>query len=149
MLPMTRNNYFNAMSYMPSLFNDIFNDSFISHPAHTQNAAPQLNVSESDKNYTLEIAMPGVTKEMTSIELTAEGTLIVKAETKKENEETAAENKKWLRREFGFTSYTQSFTLPEDIDRDAIKATVSDGVLSVVIPKKEPAPAVNKTIEIK
>ena len=140
---MTRNIYYDPMTFVPSLLNGIIGT--INNTANTKTGRPAMNMAEDDKGYTIDIAMPGLTKEMVKIELTGEGDLAVKVEKNSEKEE----EKKYLRKGFELHNYEETFTLPEDVDKEGIKATVSDGILSIAMPKKEkePEPA-NKVIEI-
>ena len=141
---MTKNEYRNATEIFPSLLGQFFNTAFDA-AGQGQKGYASVNLTEDDNAYTLDIAMAGVTKEMTHIELTSEGELVVKVEKKKD----AEEGKKWLRHEFGVKDYEQTFSLADDIDKEDIKATVSNGIISVHLAKKaeEPRPA-NTAIEI-
>jgi len=134
---------------MPSLFDELFDTTF---PAarRAQASSPAINVSESDKAYTVALAVPGMTKDMANVQLTEDGNLMVKIETKKQDEQKSEDGKRWLRREWGYSSYSQSFSLPDDVDREGIEATVSDGVLHIQLPKKaaEALPS-SRQIEVK
>ncbi len=100
-------------------------------------AAPAVNVKENEKAYIMDIAAPGLKKEFCRINIDADGNLNVKLEDKFEHKD---ENKKehYLRREFSYCNYEQSFALPENADKDHINAKVEDGVLEVEIPKLTP-----------
>ncbi len=130
MLPVIKNY---RSTWMPSVF-DFFNENF---PAMHHATSPAINVSESEKDYKLEFAVPGITKDMTNVQLTADGNLMVKIESKKENEEKSDDGKRWLRREFSYHTYSQVFSLPTDVDSEAISASVNDGVLNIEMPKKK------------
>lgn len=149
MLPMFSNNYRNSMSFMPAFFNDFFNDSFPEmRQVHT--TSPAINVTESDKDYKLDLAVPGTTKNDYHINITEDGNLMVSLEKEQKKEEKGDEKRRWLRREFSYQKFSQAFTLPDDVERDKIEATVNDGVLTVVLPKKaqEALPS-SRQIEIK
>ena len=149
MTPVKRNNYPSVMGFMPSLFGNLFNSTFNDFAGSMQTTAPAMNMTESDKEYKIDIAMPGITKDMAKVELSGENQLSIKVEKKTENEEKSEDSKRWIRREFGFTSYEQTFTLPDDVKKEDIKAAVNDGVLSIELPKQEPAPVPeNKIITI-
>ena len=96
--------------------------------------APAVNVKESAKDYTMEIAAPGIKKEFCRVHIDNEGNLVVAIENKLEHKE---EDKKerYLRREFSYTNYQQSYSLPENIDKDNIAAKVENGVLYICLPK--------------
>jgi len=149
MLPMFSNNYRNAMNFMPAFFNDFFNDSFPEmRQVHT--TSPAINVTESDKDYKLDLAVPGTTKKDYHINITEDGNLMISLEKEQKTEEKSDEKRRWLRREFSYQKFSQAFTLPDDVEREKIEATVNDGVLTVVLPKKaqEALPS-SRQIEIK
>lgn len=101
---------------------------------------PRANTKENEKEYVVELLMPGIKKENISINLEKEVLTIV-AENKKEHEE------KYSFREFG-GNYKRSFTLPEDVNADSISASYADGILKVTLPKVEKAPEISRQIEI-
>lgn len=141
MLPVMRN------TWMPEVFNDFFDTDFM---PRTNATAPAINVKETEHDYTVELAAAGMKKDDFNINIDADGNLHIKMEKKSEKKE---EEKKehYLRREFSYSNYQQSYTLPEDADREKISAKVADGVLEVEIPKlapKEEAKA-TKNIEVK
>ena len=127
MLPVMRN------SWMPEVFNDFFDTDFM---PRTNATAPAINVKETEHEYTVELAAPGMKKDDFNINVDNDGNLHIKMEQKNEKKD---ENKKehYLRREFSYTSYRQSYTLPDNVDADKIEANVADGVLKVVLPKVE------------
>jgi HSP20 family protein len=115
--------------------------------------APAVNVKESDKEYTMEVAAPGLKKEYCRVNIDNDGNLNVKIENKFENkEESKKEDKKthYLRREFSYSNYEQSYTLPEDVDKEHISAKVENGILTVVLPRltKEEEKKNERKIEI-
>lgn len=122
----------NNNNWMSNFFDDFFDTDWMPRMNAT---APAVNVKESDKEYEMEIAAPGLKKEFCRIGIDENGNLEVKMENKFEKEQ---ENKKqhYLRREFNYTNYEQSYTLPDDVDKDGISACVNDGVLHIVMPKK-------------
>lgn len=126
MTPVTRKN-----QWLPDVFNDFFDTDFMSRTSAT---APAINVKESDADYEVEVAAPGLTKEDFNVHLNQDGDLNIKMESKKE---TKDEDKKshYLRREFAYSKFEQTLILPEDVDKDAISAKVADGVLTVTLPK--------------
>jgi len=109
--------------------------------------APAVNVKEDDKAYTMEVAAPGIKKEYCRVSLNEEGNLNISIENKMEHKE---EDKKqhYLRREFSYTNYQQSYALPDDVVKDKITASVADGILTVTLPKVQKEATVSKTIEI-
>lgn len=128
MMPMMRNS-----AWLPTVFNDIFDSNFIPKANCT---APAINVKETDKGYTVELAAPGLKKEDFNVHINDEGNLIVKMEQKQENKEED-KNARYLRREFSYSKFEQALILPDDVDKNKIAAKVEHGVLTVELPKQE------------
>lgn len=142
MLLARRNN--SVSNWLDSWFNDnFFNTSLMPHMSAT---APAVNVKESATAYTMEVAAPGLKKDMVKMNIDKDGYLNVSIENKDEKKE-----EHYLRREFSYSSYSQSYALPEDADQEKISAEVSDGVLKIEIPKtaKEEKKDDVKHIEVK
>ncbi len=140
----------NSNNWLSNAFDDFFHTDWTPKMNAT---APAVNVKESDKAYTMEIAAPGLKKEYCRINIDKDGYLSVKIENKFENkEEDKKEGKKehYLRREFSYSNYEQSYTLPDDVDREHISAKVENGILSIELPKlpKQEAPEAVRKIEI-
>ena len=126
MMPMMRTN-----SWIPTVFNDLFYSDLMPKVNQT---APAINVKESDKAYTVELAAPGMKKEDFNVHINDEGNLVVKLESKQEHKEED-KNTRYLRREFSYTKFEQTLILPDDVKKDAISAKVENGVLTVELPK--------------
>ncbi len=126
MTPANRKN-----SWLPDVFNDFFDTDFM---PRTNATAPAINVKESEVDYEVELAAPGMTKEDFNVHLNQDGDLTIKMEKKAENKE---EDKKahYLRREFAYSKFEQTLILPDDVDKNNISARVADGVLTVTLPK--------------
>lgn len=136
----------NRNSWMPEVFNDFFNNDFMTRANAT---APAINVKESDREYTVELAAPGLKKEDFNVNIDRDGNLHIHMESKNESKE---EDKKshYLRREFSYSKFEQTLLLPDDVDKDGIEAKVNDGVLTVSLPKLENvAEKTVKQIEVK
>ena len=133
-------------SWFPTLFSDFVNNDEMPRVNCT---APAVNVMESEKAYTMELAAPGIKKEYCRINLDEEGNLSVAIENKMEHKE---EEKKqhYLRREFSYSNYEQTYTLPEDVKRHDIQAKVENGILTITLPKvtKEEKQKNTRAIEI-
>ncbi len=125
----------NNSNWLTNFFDDNFFDTDLM--TRFNGTAPAVNVKETDKEYTMEIASPGLKKEFVRVDLDDEGNLNVALENKMEHKE---EKKKehYLRREFAYSNYQQSYVLPEDVDREKISAKVNDGVLTIELPKLSP-----------
>ena len=102
-----------------------------------QFASPAVNIKETDADFEIEIAAPGMTKEDFSIRVDNDEELVIALEKKHEHKDEK-KNENYLRREFSYTSYHQAFTLPDNIDVEAIKAGMVNGVLEITLPKKTP-----------
>ena len=139
----------NSNSWFPTLFDEFFNNDWMPKMKAT---APAVNVKEDAKAYTMEVAAPGIKKEFCRINIDADGNLALAIENKLEHKEENKEDKKehYLRREFCYSNYQQTFTLPDDVDKEKIAAKVEDGVLTITLPKvsKEEIKQAQRQIEI-
>ena len=103
----------------------------------------------------MEVAVPGIKKEYVRVSLDADGNLNLAIENKlehKEEEPKKEEHKEhYLRREFSYSNYQQTYTLPDDVDKTKIAAKVADGILTITLPKmtKEDEKKSGRAIEIK
>lgn len=112
----------------------------------TSRTAPAMNVQEYETEYVVELAAPGMRKEDFELNINGEGDLKIRMERKVQEQPQHA---RYLRREFAYSNFEKTLTLPDDVDRDKIGATVADGVLTVHLPKVNPAAAqVARQIEI-
>ena len=136
---------YNNQNWLPSIFNDFFDNDWMVRANAT---APAINVIESEKEYKVEVAAPGMTKEDFKIQLSDNNELVISMEKKNETKE--GEEKKYLRREFSYAKFEQSLVLPDDVEKDRISANVTNGVLTIDLPKRTPEEKakVNKVIEI-
>jgi HSP20 family protein len=123
----------------PSIWNDLFNDSFFKNTNLNEASItmPAVNIKENPENYIIELAAPGKKKEDFKIQLD-HNLLTISSEDKNE---TTEENKEdnYTRREYYYKSFSRSFTLPDAADGENISANYKDGVLNVIISKKEEA----------
>lgn len=142
MVPKTKNNSGN----LPAFFNSYWNDDFFNN--FFDGGVPATNVVENKKAFKIDISTPGLEKEDFNIEVN-KNILTISAEKEIKNEDKS-EDEKILRHEFGYTSFSRSFSIPEGIDTEHITATQKGGVLQIVLPKmdKEKEDKVKK-IEIK
>ena len=148
MLLVRRNNYSNWL-------NDWFDNSFFDteEVPQTRTTVPAINVKETCDEYIMEVAVPGLKKEWVRINVTNEGLLHLAIENKMEHKEEHKEKDKharYLRREFSYSNYEQTYVLPDDADRNKISAKVADGVLTIDIPKELKAEEKTlKSVEVK
>jgi HSP20 family protein len=99
--------------------------------------SPAVNIIESKDNYRIEVAAPGLDKADFRINV-ENNVLTISAEKEEKNEE---KDEQFMRREFNYSTFSRSFTLPESLDAEKISANHNSGVLNVVIPKREEAKA--------
>lgn len=135
----------NRNSWLPEVFNDLFENDFTPRNVST---APAINVKETQTAYTVELAAPGLKKEDFMVNINAEGNLVVKMEQHDEKKDEDR-NSHYLRREFSFSKFEQTLILPDDVDKEGIKAKMEHGVLTVTLPKIVKTEAkVSRTIDI-
>jgi HSP20 family protein len=96
---------------------------------------PAVNVRETNDSYRVEVAAPGLKKEDFKVNI-ENNTLIISSEKESRKEE---EQERFTRKEFSYTSFQRSFTLPETTDPEKIEAKYENGILNIRIPKKEMA----------
>ena len=137
-------------NWLSNAFDDFFNTDWMPRMNST---APAVNVKENKDEYEMQLAAPGLKKEYCRISIDDEGNLNVKIENKFENKEENKKDEKkehYLRREFSYSNYEQSYTLPEDVDKEKISAKVEDGILNITLPKlaKEEEKKAQRKIEI-
>jgi HSP20 family protein len=123
---------------VPGIFDSFFNDSYLPRFFDWEGSAeksyvPAVNVEETEKEYRIEVAAPGLEKDDIKVSVD-NGVLTITSEKKTENEE---KKDTYIRREFGYTSFCRSFTLPEEVDSEKISAKHKNGVLNIHIPKTE------------
>ena len=134
---------------LPNFVDEFFNDGFLTGfltPDHNwqNNWTPAVNVEETEKDYRIEVAAPGLEKNDIKVSVN-DGVLSVAYEKKSEKEE---KKDSYLRREFGYNSFSRSFTLPEETDVDKIIAQHRNGVLHITVPKAEAKVVPSREIKI-
>ncbi|MBS1612758.1 MAG: Hsp20/alpha crystallin family protein [Bacteroidetes bacterium] len=115
-------------SFFENEFQNVNRKEFFKTPA-------LVNVKDTEAAYIIDVAAPGFNKEEISIKV-ENNLLTIKAEQKNETE---TKEEKYTRKEFNFSSFNRSFTLPKTVDADKIGAAYQNGILSVTLPKKEEA----------
>lgn len=124
----------NSQNWLPAVFNEMFDNDFML-PRTMARTAPAINVIESKDAYTVELAAPGMSKDDFKVTLNEDENLVIEIEKKAEKTQENKDQSRYLRREFSFTKFHQTLLLPEDVNREAIAATVENGVLTVALPK--------------
>ncbi|MGV0940117.1 MULTISPECIES: Hsp20/alpha crystallin family protein [Empedobacter] len=134
----------NRANYFPFGFENAMRPKFETF-VNSQNQFPAVNIKENEDSFEILLAAPGLNKEDFSIEID-ENILKISSEFK-QNEEVKEE--KFSRKEFNFSSFKRAFTLPETINEDKIEASYVNGILQLVLPKKEEAlPKEKRSIQI-
>lgn len=132
----------NSFSSVPSLLNDFFTDDwFNSSVANWKTAGttlPAVNVRETNDDFMIYVAAPGMKRDDFRVELD-NNILTISSELEDKHEEQD-KNGKFTRREFSYQSFQRSFSLPEHkVDGGKISAKYNDGILHVVVPKRDEA----------
>lgn len=129
---------FRNRDLFPSLFREFFDrdifDTF--NMAFNDSTLPAVNIKETRDEFVVEVAAPGMKKEDFKIEID-NNILMISAE--KEDRKEEGKEGQYTRQEFSYQSFKRTFTLPNTIEENNIKATYTDGILSIVLPKKEEA----------
>jgi HSP20 family protein len=120
-----------------------FSRGFPTFAGGTTELTPKMDVTETDKEFELTFELPGLEDKDVEVNV-ADSVLTVRGEKKAEKEQ---KDKNYRMTERSYGSFMRSVELPDGIDPDAIKATITKGVLKVCVPK--PAPAVTKKVDIK
>ena len=136
MLPMLRHR-----NFFPSIVDDFFgrdllpgNDVFDNQ---TGVSMPSVNIVEGKEDFRIEVAAPGLEKDDFKIDL--ENNVLTISSEKEESNEQHEDDNRYMRREFCYSSFRRAFSLPNTVDADKIEANHKNGVLSIVIPKREEA----------
>jgi HSP20 family protein len=132
-----RNENYPAVS---NFFNDFFNRDWLDWSnrnfSETNTTLPSVNIVEGGDSYEVNMAAPGLEKKDFKIELN-NGVLTISSEKKAENE--TKNGKQFTRKEYSYQSFSRSFTLPDTVESEKISAKYENGILKVVMPKKEVA----------
>ncbi|MEO8174111.1 MAG: Hsp20/alpha crystallin family protein [Sediminibacterium sp.] len=131
----------NLQNQLPRLFDDFFNrDIFnwgLTNYSDTNTTIPAVNIKETTESYEVEVAAPGMNKKDFTVQL--EGNILTISSEKEFNKEQD-DNVRYSVREFSYQSFSRTFTLQKDVvDTEKIQASYEDGVLHLLIPKREEA----------
>jgi HSP20 family protein len=125
------------------VFDSIFNDTFFNDRMVTR--VPAVNISETENNYHVELAAPGLKKEDFKLNLERNVLNIAVEQTASQEDN----QKNYSKREYSYNAFVRSFTLPESADDSQINASYTDGILRIDIAKREEAKILRRQIEIK
>ena len=120
-------------NYLPSLVSDFWGENLFPGFEQDWSLTPAVNIIENDQEFKIELAAPGLDKG--DFKVNVEKNILEISAEKKDEKETR--NKKYLRKEFSYSEFRRTFSLPSSVDTDKIVATHKDGVLAVEIPKKD------------
>jgi HSP20 family protein len=125
-------------NYFPSIFDRFFNNDLmdwnLSNYSSTNTSLPAVNVKESDNEFVIDVAAPGMTKN--DFKINFQNNVLTISSEKKEEKEDKKES--FTRKEFSYQSFQRSFTVSENtIDSDKINAKYNDGILHITLPKRE------------
>ena len=131
---------FFGQNFMPDFFNDLFDNVSLENRSFK---APAINVIEDENKYCIELAAPGMSKDDFKVHVNKDGNLVIEMEKKEKDEKKECEdgkccdakNIRYIRREFSCTKFRQTLLLPENAERDEIKARAENGILHICIPK--------------
>lgn len=142
----------NNIPAFPGLFEDFLSRELFnwenSNFSSTSTTVPSINIKETNENYEVEVAAPGLDKKDFNVSL--DNNMLTISCTKSVSKEDKGENENYTRREFSYQSFQRSFELPNVVDEDRINAHYDNGLLHLTIPKKEEAKQKEpKLIEIK
>ncbi|HUX55627.1 MAG TPA: Hsp20/alpha crystallin family protein [Bacteroidales bacterium] len=120
-------------NFRPFYMSNFFDNDFFPAVSSRTSSSPAVNIREDEKNYFLELAIPGNDKKDLKIDIN-EDVITVSSEIKNESEE---DNNGYKRKEFSYSSFCRSFFIPENVTREQIAANYKDGILLVELPKQE------------
>ncbi|TMM31277.1 Hsp20/alpha crystallin family protein [Polaribacter aestuariivivens] len=132
---------------LPNVFNDFFRDWSTSNFSETNTTLPAVNIKESENDFIVDVAVPGMDKKDFKIDL--DNDILTISSEKTTNTDNSNDN--YTRKEYSYMSFKRSFTLPKGVvDSDKISASYKNGELKITIPKLEEAkPKPAKLIEVK
>jgi HSP20 family protein len=148
---MTSNTLSKKIERLPYIFDDFFrpwNDILRPNEGWERlMTVPTVNITENKDYYNLSLAAPGLKKNDFNIDV--DGNILTVSTEKEQSKEE--KNEQFTRREFSYSSFSRSFTLPNEVNKEKIEAAYEDGVLKLTLPKKEEAKnlATSKHISVK
>jgi len=136
-----KNNGLNPL--FTDVFDSVLNDRFFADKFTTK--TPAVNIAETENQFEIELAAPGLSKEDFKISV-EKNILTVSAEKKAETE---VADKKYSKKEFSYSTFKRTFTLPETVDYTKIDAAYTNGILKLNVAKKEEAKIQTREIAVK
>jgi HSP20 family protein len=120
-------------SFRPFYMPNFFDEDFFPVLNNRNGSTPAVNIREDEKNYVLDLAIPGIDKKELNIDVN-EDVLTISSEHKNESEENGNGYK---RKEFSYSAFSRSFYIPENVNKEKIEANYKDGVLTLSLPKQD------------
>jgi HSP20 family protein len=117
------------------LTRDLFDTDWLSN-SETGTTIPKVNIHESERDFTVEVAAPGMNKD--DFEVTIDNNLLTITSELRKEEKNITETK-YTRKEFSYQSFQRTFTLPDTVDANKIAAKYNNGILELLLPKREEA----------
>ena len=130
----------NEANWLPSVFDDMFKTDWLGGTTNVNSigtSIPAVNIQETEDSFSVEVAAPGMAKDMFNIELDND-VLTISSEDKKEKE-TTEKNGRYTRKEYSYSNFKRAFSLPDSVESEKISASYKDGVLFIELPKREEA----------
>jgi HSP20 family protein len=121
---------------MPTVFDDFFkpwNDWFDGGLWGKTMNIPAVNITENKDEYLVSLAVPGMKKDDFKIDV--DGNMLTISSEKEETKEE--KEKRFTRKEYNYSSFSRSFTLPDEVNKEKIDAKYEDGILKLMLPRKE------------
>jgi HSP20 family protein len=136
--------------FLPSIFDELFLENRLDVPNYENFSSPKVNIKENNTNFIIEIAAPGLDKENFEVAIEeSQLTVSCKSENISENNASeTAENIKFTHKEFNFSKFTRTFTLPDTVNKEDIKASYVNGILSISLVKVEDKKEIKRMVEI-
>lgn len=130
----------NEANWLPSVFDDMFKTDWLGGTSNMGNIGtriPAVNIQETEDNFMVSVAAPGKSKKEFNIEL--DNSILTISSEENESQQSTEENGRFTRKEFNYNNFQRAFTLPETVESDKISASYENGVLEIMLPKKEEA----------
>jgi HSP20 family protein len=136
----------NEVTFFPKYVRSFFDNAnrHVENSPASSSYVPRVNISEDTNNIFVHAELPGLTKDDVKVTVT-DGTLVLRGEKKSE---VKTEDRKYFRIEQRYGEFVRQFTLPENVNEDEVKASFENGILEVIIPKKEPEKPKEREIPI-
>ncbi len=122
---------------LPNIVDDFFGKDFMTNFFEPQTgiSVPAVNIAENKVSFRIEVAAPGLEKDDFKVEMENN---VLSISSKKEKRDEVNEDH-YMRKEFSYSSFSRTFTMPDTVDADKINASHKNGILEIVVPKKEEA----------